>query len=86
MLECPWDGHDNSHDCDDYGKVDGAERMVRESIDDFCAGEDVEADKKNVVCQQHTAAEFIRKPAFPKDFVSEITDVPDMTITQIQRY
>lgn len=55
--------------------------MVGKSINNFCACEDVEADKKDVVREQHAAAEFVCNSASPKDVVSEITDVLDMTVT-----
>lgn len=57
--------------------------MVRKSIDNLCTCEDVKADKKDVVREEHAAAELVCNSASPKDVVPKITDVLDMTVTHI---
>lgn len=74
FLKCSWYRRDNR-------EVDGVKRMVQESIDDLCASEDVEADKKGVVSEQHAAAELVCNSTFSIDLVAKIADVLEMTVT-----
>ena len=72
MTKGPWYREYDTNQCADYRENDGAERMIREGVEDFCGGKDMETDEKNVVGEQHEAAEFISKPALSKDVISKI--------------
>ena len=47
--------------------------MIRQGVEDPGTGKYVEADKQDVVGEQHEPAEFIGNPALSKDVVSKIT-------------
>lgn len=49
--------------------------MVGEGIEDLGGGEDVEANKEDVVGEEHEAAELVGEPVLAKDVVSEVADV-----------
>jgi hypothetical protein len=72
MIQRPWKRHDNTHQHHNDGEYHGAERMVRKSIQNLGAGEDVEPDEENVVCKQHKAAELVCNSVLSKNVVSKI--------------
>lgn len=47
--------------------------MIRERVEYLSAGQDVETDEQDVVCQQHEGSEYIGYLALSKGVVSEIT-------------
>lgn len=47
--------------------------MIRESVEDLGSGENMEADEKDVVGQQHESSKLIGNPALSKSIVSKVT-------------
>ena len=50
--------------------------MIRQGVKDLGTGKDVEADKDDVVGEQHEPGEFISNSALSKGVVSKITYCP----------
>jgi hypothetical protein len=50
--------------------------VIRQGVKDLGTGKDVEANKDDVVGEQHEAGEFISNSALPKGVVSKITYCP----------
>ena len=54
--------------------------MVGQCVEDFGTGEDMEADEKNVVGEQHESSPLIGKAVLSKDMVYKITDILDLWV------
>lgn len=54
--------------------------MIRQGVQNLGTGEDVEADQKDVVGEQHEPGPFISNAALSKGIVSKITDVLDLRV------
>ena len=76
MIQGPWYGHHDTHQRHDDGKDDSAQRVIRQSVEDLGTSKDVEADKKDVVGEQHEPAEFIGNSTLSKGVISKITYFP----------
>ena len=80
VVEGAGQRHYDAHDCDDDGEDDGAEGVVGEGVDYFCAGEHVEADEHDVVEQQHDGGEFVGDFGLAEGVVAEVADVFDLRV------
>ena len=80
MLQCSWEGHDNSHQGDDNAENDCTEGVIREGVKDLGTSKDVESNQHNVVGEQHETGEFICNLALSANVVSEVADIPDLGV------
>jgi hypothetical protein len=67
-----WDRKDDSHQCANDGKDNGAKGMIRKSVDDLGGGQDMETDEDDVVGEEHESAELVSNSALAKNVVSKI--------------
>lgn len=47
--------------------------MIRQRIEDFSTGKDVETDEQDIIRKQHKSGKLVRNTTFSKSIVSEIT-------------
>jgi hypothetical protein len=73
MFQSPGCGHDNAHDCRNGRESHGAQRMIGQRVEHLGCCENVKANEKDVIGQQHESRKFIRGLAFPEYIVSKIT-------------
>jgi hypothetical protein len=72
MVQRPRQRHNNTNQHSDDRKYHSAKRVVGKSIQNLSAGEDVESNEKDVVSEQHEAAEFVGKTVLSENAVSKI--------------
>lgn len=80
MAQSPRNGQNDAHEHRDDGKDDCAQGMIGKRVQDLGAGEDVEADEKDVVGEQHEGGEVIGNSTLAKDVVSKVADISDLWI------
>lgn len=73
MGQCPWDGQHDTHQHDNHRKDDSTLRVIGQSVYDLGTGKDVEADKNDVVGEQHESGKDVGNFALSKGVVSKIT-------------
>jgi hypothetical protein len=59
--------------------------VIRQGVEDLCAGKDVETDKKDIVGEEHESSKFISKSRSSKGFISKITYQVDSLVLGVER-